>query len=113
MVARSYFGLIVNFAMIDFLLTDVSKFFVRQFPFLSPFVPIDCLFDKSIGSFFDSLYFSVMTIATVGYGDIAPTRWTSRIFAIEEILSGILLLGVAFTIYVGAPKIARKPQSVR
>ena len=45
-------------------------------------------------SLFDSLYFSVITLSTVGYGDLAPTRIGSKIFTIMYIFMGIgILLG--------------------
>jgi voltage-gated potassium channel len=42
----------------------------------------------------DSLYFSVVTMATVGYGDILPVGHLARLLCILEILSGISLLVV-------------------
>ena len=42
----------------------------------------------------DALYFSVVTMATVGYGDIVPFGHLARLLSILEILSGILLLVV-------------------
>lgn len=45
-------------------------------------------------SLFDSLYFSVITLSTVGYGDLAPTKIGSKIFTIMYIFMGIgILLG--------------------
>ncbi len=40
-------------------------------------------------SWLDSFYFSVITIATVGYGDLAPTTPLSKIFTMVYILCGI------------------------
>jgi transcriptional regulator with XRE-family HTH domain len=37
----------------------------------------------------DSLYFSVITVSTVGYGDIAPTTVASKIFTMVYVLVGI------------------------
>ena len=45
-------------------------------------------------SLFDSLYFSVITLSTVGYGDLSPTKIGSKIFTIMYIFMGIgILLG--------------------
>ena len=40
-----------------------------------------------------AVYFSAVTIATVGYGDFQPTKWYSKLVVMMEIASGILLLG--------------------
>jgi hypothetical protein len=40
----------------------------------------------------DSLYFSVVTLATVGYGDLAPKTATGKVFTIFYIFLGISLL---------------------
>jgi len=37
----------------------------------------------------DCLYFSVVTITTVGYGDIAPTTSAGKIFTIFYIIVGL------------------------
>ena len=42
----------------------------------------------------DALYFSVVTMATVGYGDIVPVGHAARLLSVLEILSGVLLLVV-------------------
>jgi voltage-gated potassium channel Kch len=40
----------------------------------------------------DSLYFSVITLATVGYGDFVPTTPLARIFTILYVINGISIL---------------------
>jgi voltage-gated potassium channel Kch len=46
--------------------------------------------------FFDALYFSTITIATVGYGDFSPTHWLGKILVIAEVFVGLVLVVVAF-----------------
>ena len=40
-------------------------------------------------SWLDSLYFSVITLSTVGYGDFSPTTTASKLFTIAYIFLGI------------------------
>lgn len=58
-------------------------------------------------SWVDSLYFTVVTLATVGYGDFAPTTTVSKLFTIVYIFIGIGLI-VAF-----AQRIAREVLDTR
>ena len=46
-------------------------------------------------NFADFMYFSVITLATVGYGDIHPTSWGMRLVVSLEVLTGLILIGVA------------------
>ena len=39
-----------------------------------------------------SVYFSVMTLTTVGYGDFVPANYMSRTFAAIQAVSGFFLL---------------------
>lgn len=43
-------------------------------------------------SWLDSIYFCVVTLATVGYGDITPETSAGKIFTMFYILSGIGLI---------------------
>ena len=45
-------------------------------------------------TFIQSIYFSVITITTLGYGDISPVTETARILSAIEALSGIILIGL-------------------
>lgn len=47
-------------------------------------------------SFSDSRYFSLITMSTVGYGDITPTGEVVRVVAAIEVLLGILLFLFGF-----------------
>lgn len=50
-------------------------------------------------SLFDSLYFSVITLATVGYGDFSPQTDAGKLFTMAYVFVGIgLFVGVATAI---------------
>ena len=40
----------------------------------------------------DAIYFSVVTMSTVGYGDLSPATWYSQLFTIFYLFSGILVV---------------------
>lgn len=44
--------------------------------------------------FLDACYFSVVTITTLGYGDIVPADGTGRILAMLEVLLGVIVIGL-------------------
>ncbi len=46
-------------------------------------------------SFFNALYMTVITLTTVGYGDLAPTTPASRLYTM-----GLILIGVGFMLYL-------------
>lgn len=57
-------------------------------------------FSENIGSvFLDCFYFSMITIATIGYGDIVPNIWITKFFVIIEIFIGIFITIYAFGRY--------------
>lgn len=43
-------------------------------------------------SWVDSLYFSVVAVSTVGFGDLSPTSDASKLFTVFYILAGISLI---------------------
>jgi len=55
-------------------------------------------------SYFDFLYFSVITITTVGYGDIQASLWISKAFVMSEVMFGagfvILLFTMLISLYI-------------
>lgn len=55
--------------------------------------------DRLHAIFFDSLYLSVMTITTVGYGDLVPLTPTGKVLTAIEGLAGIGFIGVALGHY--------------
>jgi inward rectifier potassium channel len=50
------------------------------------------ILNSTPGSFLDGFFFSVETLATVGYGDMAPATYTAHAITSLEIMCGLLLL---------------------
>jgi polar amino acid transport system substrate-binding protein len=46
--------------------------------------------DPSVGDVFNGIYFCIVTITTVGYGDYAPKRGLYKVFTVAMILGGII-----------------------
>jgi voltage-gated potassium channel Kch len=47
-------------------------------------------------SWVDSLYFSAITLATVGYGDLVPTTPVAKIFTVLYVFNGVVILLTLF-----------------
>jgi hypothetical protein len=58
----------------------------------------DGIIDGVIHNIVAAIYFSAVTFATLGFGDIAPTNTVGRLCAIAEVLSGYLMFGVLITL---------------
>jgi hypothetical protein len=54
---------------------------------------------------FQSLYFSVITLATVGYGDFSPATFAGRLFTIFYVLAGVGVI-VAFVAEIASQAVA-------
>jgi inward rectifier potassium channel len=54
----------------------------------------DCVAGMARGSFSDAFFFSVQTLATVGYGHMYPSNLYGHIITTVEIMSGLFLLAV-------------------
>jgi voltage-gated potassium channel len=58
--------------------------------------------NPNIDSLFDALYWALVTISTVGYGDISPVTTYGRIISIVIIISGIAMISFATSVIVSA-----------
>ncbi|MFP3363454.1 potassium channel family protein [Pseudoalteromonas sp. SIMBA_148] len=63
-------------------------------------------FNKGFESVIDTIYFSGVTITTLGYGDFYPVSGFPQFLVIHEVLAGFTLIIVSFALYAGkgAPK---------
>ena len=55
-----------------------------------------------INTLFDAVYWSIVTISTVGYGDVVPVTDAGRVVAMVVIVSGIALLAFTTSLIVSA-----------
>lgn len=100
MAMRSYVGLIINFALLYYLIPSVnliqcSDFFAME---------LQC------SDFFNWVYFSGVTLTTLGYGDITPKHWLSQLLVLYEVLLGILLIVIVIATYIGGVSTADKKE---
>lgn len=49
----------------------------------------------------DHLYFSGITIATVGYGDIVPQTWPTKFLVVTEAITGLWLTVIVLGVFIG------------
>jgi len=61
---------------------------------------------KERWSIYDSLYFGFITALTVGYGDLRPTRRSSKFIAIVIALVGLITSGILVAVAVEAVAIS-------
>ncbi|MGQ9655585.1 MAG: potassium channel family protein, partial [Thermodesulfobacteriota bacterium] len=47
--------------------------------------------DSQIKGFWDAVWWSIVTVATVGYGDLVPKSPVGRVFGAATILGGVVL----------------------
>ncbi len=66
---------------------------------------------KQVGDLFDALYFTIVTVATVGFGDISPQTTGGRLVAMAMIFSGLGVLSFFTSIIVAA--LSEKIQELR
>ncbi|HVC31789.1 MAG TPA: ion channel [Steroidobacteraceae bacterium] len=58
-------------------------------------------FNPKITNFIDAVYFTVMTMATVGYGDITPRTTDARLFTVSLVVLGLAVFATSLPAIVG------------
>lgn len=56
----------------------------------------------------DSLYFTVTTLSTVGFGDITATSQAARLLVTAQMILDLLVLGLGIRVFIGAVQLARQ-----
>lgn len=90
MALRSYIELIINYTMLYYMTDTFYKYYQLN----------GRLFNQPLNNLFNAFYFSVVTVVSIGYGEYYPVHPISKFIVIHEVLTGMLLVVVSFTIYV-------------
>ncbi|WP_435333836.1 ion transporter [Haloarchaeobius sp. TZWWS8] len=87
---RFFFGTVEleTLRAMKLLLTVISIFFVSA----GLFYTAETRVNPDVSTFGDAFYYTVVTLTTVGFGDIVPTTDTGRWVTIGSILAGIILI---------------------
>lgn len=89
---KSYVELMINYGMIYYILNTNA--------FRNIYFNGEKIFNYDFKNLIESIYFSASTITTLGYGDFTPTHAITQLLSIFEVITGMLLIVVSFTIYV-------------
>ncbi len=82
---RSYIELMLHYSLLYYL---IGMYCIEGF------------LNRALSSLWEALYFSAVTIVTLGYGDIYPVHPLAQGLVVYEVINGMLLLAVSFTVYV-------------
>ena len=75
------------------------------------FIPVSGMFKPALSGFFEALYFSGVTITTLGYGDVTPDHLIGRLVVLFEVFSGLLILLFAISVYIGGHRGSKDTES--
>jgi hypothetical protein len=85
------FGLIVVFGLVFAVILCFANFYIQ----------LGYEFKPNICSITDAIYFSVVTLTTVGYGDFAPTCVHAKLLVMFDLFNTTLLLLGMFPLLIG------------
>ena len=75
-----------------FSITIVLLFFSFLYYLLDIVNTKSIMLNRSLTTYCDYLYFSIVTFITIGYGDLAPLHWIARLLACFEGFLGVFLI---------------------
>lgn len=92
---NSYIELLVGFGVLYYILPSfLFKSAEKSFQF---------------ANVIESIYFSGVTMATVGYGDISPAHWLTQCLVVFQVFCGLTLALVSFTVYTSLALTSSNP----
>lgn len=97
---------LLTLAYVEIVLYFGATYFILQL------VSRDELFERSISSVADTLYFSAITITTTGYGDLAPKGF-ARGLAAYEALVGVVFIALGLAAYLSDTSETSSESSLR
>lgn len=74
---------------------------------------IEGSFSKPIASTVDSIYFSAVTVTTLGYGDITPTAVVSKLTVVAQSIMGVILLAVLIGLVISVSLVSKDTEKPR
>ena len=88
--AEFFFGTVSDNTLraVKLLLTVLVLFFVSAGLFYS----VEHEVNATVGNFGDAFYYTVVTVSTVGFGDIVPATQAGRWITVATIIAGIILI---------------------
>ena len=85
-----------EFVFLGYMLLGVT------FTFGSIFYLLEFGINQSLGSYLDAIYCALVTISTVGYGDIAPVTELGKVVSMFGIIFGIAMISFVTSVMVSA-----------
>jgi hypothetical protein len=103
----------LNMDMFDEDLQDLSRSAKRNFVLVWVIIFFGCLMMLSIEdwNFGDSFYWAIVTITTVGFGDMVPTSDGGKVFTIFYCLVGVGVLARVMNDLIAYPMVKKEKQS--
>jgi voltage-gated potassium channel len=88
---KSYIELVLDYGIIFFVLTKDC---------FNQLLSCERAFNENVDNIFEAIYFSGVTMTTLGYGDLSPESVITKFFSLYAVANGMLLIIVCFTVYV-------------
>lgn len=76
--------------------------------FAGLYTQVDVAYGMHENSWFMPLYFSIVTMTTLGYGDVLPASTTAQVISVVQVLIGYVMLGGLLSIF--SNKLARRAE---